>query len=218
MITRITGVLNRVLDEEVRLQVGAFEYQVLVAEFVRRTVQGQVGEELTFHTIHYFDGNPMQGKVVPRLVGFLHETDTGVLRAVLHRGQDRHAEGAQGAGPADQGSRRRHPAAGRQVADDAARRRRADGRQDRRHPQRKVTRFALRPVPGRPRPAVNGGPEPMPAADHRRRRAGRRLPALMALGHSPIEARDSPRQAARHRQDVTRSAEEILIARSTRQS
>ena len=38
MITRITGMLNRVLEEEVRLQVGAFEYQVLVPEFVRRTV------------------------------------------------------------------------------------------------------------------------------------------------------------------------------------
>jgi len=39
MITRMTGVLNRVLDEEVRLQVGALEYQVLVPEFVRRQVQ-----------------------------------------------------------------------------------------------------------------------------------------------------------------------------------
>ena len=36
MITRITGVVNRVIDEEVRLQVGALEYQVLVPEFVRR--------------------------------------------------------------------------------------------------------------------------------------------------------------------------------------
>lgn len=75
MITRITGVLNRVLDDEVRLQVGGFEYQVLVPEFVRRTVQNKVGQELTFHTTHYFDGNPMQGKVVPRLIGFLSEAE-----------------------------------------------------------------------------------------------------------------------------------------------
>ena len=39
MITKITGVLNRVLDEGVRLQVGALEYQVLVPEFVRRAMQ-----------------------------------------------------------------------------------------------------------------------------------------------------------------------------------
>jgi Holliday junction DNA helicase RuvA len=75
MITRITGVLNRVLEEEVRLQVGALEYQVLVPEFVRRTIQNQLGKELTFYTSHYFDGNPMQGKVVPRLIGFLSEAE-----------------------------------------------------------------------------------------------------------------------------------------------
>jgi Holliday junction DNA helicase RuvA len=73
MITQITGLLNRVLEEEVRLQVGAFEYQVLVPEFIRRTVQTRIGKEMTFFTSHYFDGNPMQGRVVPRLIGFLSE-------------------------------------------------------------------------------------------------------------------------------------------------
>jgi Holliday junction DNA helicase RuvA len=73
MITKITGVLNRVLDEEVRLQVGALEYQVLVPEFVRRQVQTRVGQEVTLHTSEYLDGNPMQGRVVPRLLGFLSE-------------------------------------------------------------------------------------------------------------------------------------------------
>src|SRR5262249_512933 len=75
MITRITGVLNRVLDEEVRLQVGAFEDKVLVPEFVRREVQGRLGLELTLHTCEYLDGNPMQGKVVPRLIGFISEAE-----------------------------------------------------------------------------------------------------------------------------------------------
>src|SRR5438270_14079760 len=73
MITRITGILNRVLEEEVRLQLGAFKYPVLVAEFIRRCVQTRTGKEMTFFTSHYFDGNPMQGKVVPRLIGFLSE-------------------------------------------------------------------------------------------------------------------------------------------------
>ncbi|HEY7310694.1 MAG TPA: Holliday junction branch migration protein RuvA [Gemmataceae bacterium] len=75
MITKITGVLNRVLDEEVRLQVGALEYQVLVPEFIRRRVQGSLGRETTFFTSHYFDGNPMQGRVVPRLIGFTSEAE-----------------------------------------------------------------------------------------------------------------------------------------------
>src|SRR6516225_3047195 len=75
MITKICGVLNRVLDEEVRLQVGPLEYQVLVPEFVRRQVQTQVGHEVTLHTSEYLDGNPMQGRVVPRLIGFQTEAE-----------------------------------------------------------------------------------------------------------------------------------------------
>jgi Holliday junction DNA helicase RuvA len=75
MITKITGCVNRVLDDEVRLQVGPLEYQVLVPEFVRRQLQARVGQEQTLHTSEYFDGNPMQGKVVPRLIGFLNEAE-----------------------------------------------------------------------------------------------------------------------------------------------
>jgi Holliday junction DNA helicase RuvA len=73
MITRIAGVLNRVLEEEVRLQVGPLEYQVLVPDFVRRALQDKVGREVVLHTSHFLDGNPMQGKVVPRLLGFTSE-------------------------------------------------------------------------------------------------------------------------------------------------
>jgi Holliday junction DNA helicase RuvA len=75
MLTRITGIVNRVLDESLRLQVGALEYEVLLPEFVRRQVQGKLGEELTLHTSHYLEGNPMQGRMAPRLVGFLHESE-----------------------------------------------------------------------------------------------------------------------------------------------
>jgi len=75
MITKICGVLNRVLDEEVRLQIDAFEHQVLVPEFVRRQLQGHLGEEITLHTSEYHEGNPMQGRMVPRLIGFMTEAE-----------------------------------------------------------------------------------------------------------------------------------------------
>src|SRR5438309_1452692 len=75
MITKMTGVLNRALDEEVRLQVGPLEYQGLVPEFVRRHIQGYIGLDVTLHTSEYFDGNPMQGRVVPRLIGFTTEAE-----------------------------------------------------------------------------------------------------------------------------------------------
>src|SRR6266436_1532644 len=75
MITKITGIINRVLDEEIRLQIGALEYQVLVPEFVRRILQHRHGEEITLHTTEYIEGNPAQSRFVPRLIGFLHEIE-----------------------------------------------------------------------------------------------------------------------------------------------
>jgi Holliday junction DNA helicase RuvA len=75
MITKVTGIVNRVLDEEIRLQIGPLEYQVLVPDFVRRQLQNKAGQEITLHTNEYFDGNPMQGRVVPRLIGFVTEAE-----------------------------------------------------------------------------------------------------------------------------------------------
>src|SRR5438128_263344 len=60
MITKITGVVNRVLDEEVRLQIGPIEYQIMVPECVRRNVQGHVGGEVTFHIREYVHGTPVK--------------------------------------------------------------------------------------------------------------------------------------------------------------
>ena len=56
MITKMTGILNRVLDDEARLQVGPFEYQVLVPEAVRRQIQTRTGAEITFHITEYLEG------------------------------------------------------------------------------------------------------------------------------------------------------------------
>jgi Holliday junction DNA helicase RuvA len=75
MITKIAGLVNRVLDEELRLQVGALEYQVLVPEFVRRNVQTRLGQEIALYTTEYLEGNPMQGKMVPRIIGFVSEAE-----------------------------------------------------------------------------------------------------------------------------------------------
>ena len=75
MITKITGTLCRVHEEEISLEVNHFEYEVLVPEFVRRQVQQKLGEAVSLHTIEYIEGNPMQGRMVPRLVGFLNEAE-----------------------------------------------------------------------------------------------------------------------------------------------
>lgn len=75
MITNITGIVNRVFDEEARVQVGPIEYQVMVPEFVRRQLQSRVGQELSLSTTQYFEGNMNTGKMIPRLVGFMAEAE-----------------------------------------------------------------------------------------------------------------------------------------------
>ena len=62
--------ITEVGETALYLGIDAFEHEVLIPEFVRRLVQNKVGEEITLHTIEYLDGNPQQGKLVPRFVGF----------------------------------------------------------------------------------------------------------------------------------------------------
>jgi len=72
MITKITGTPVSVSGDVLTLAVGAFEYEVLIPEFNRRHLQGEIGKEISLHTIEYLEGNPMQGRMTPRLIGFLN--------------------------------------------------------------------------------------------------------------------------------------------------
>jgi len=71
MITKITGTPVSVSGDHLTLAVGAFEHEVLIPEFTRRHVADQVGREISLYTIEYLEGNPMQGRLTPRLIGFL---------------------------------------------------------------------------------------------------------------------------------------------------
>jgi Holliday junction DNA helicase RuvA len=75
MITKITGELIAIEENTLALRVGSFEYEVLIPEFTRRQLQSQMNQEVSLHTIEYLEGNPMQGRMTPRLVGFLSEIE-----------------------------------------------------------------------------------------------------------------------------------------------
>jgi len=205
MITRITGQLNRVLDDEVRLQVGALEYQVLVPEFVRRQMQVRTGQEVTLHTSEYLDGNPMQGRVVPRLIGFLSDAEleffelfctvdkVGVRKAIkaLMRPVREIADAIQ---RQDAKWLSTLPGIGAAIADQVVAKLR-----------RKVTKFALLAEPAR----TSGAEAPAAVVD------GNMLEdayqALLSVGHSPLEARerlDKVLEGGRTYQSV----EDILLA------
>ena len=75
MITRITGKLVRLGEDMARLEVGAFEYELYIPEFVRRQLQSLLGSEVTLKTIQYIEGNAQGSRLTPRLIGFLSDAE-----------------------------------------------------------------------------------------------------------------------------------------------
>lgn len=76
MITRINGKLLRLSDTTATIEVGAFEYEVFVTEYSRRSIQSKIGEDVGLHTIEYLEGNPQKGgRLTPRMIGFDSEIE-----------------------------------------------------------------------------------------------------------------------------------------------
>jgi len=46
-----------------------------VPEANRRQLQQRLGQQVSLFTIEYLEGNPMQGRMTPRLIGFLNEAE-----------------------------------------------------------------------------------------------------------------------------------------------
>jgi Holliday junction DNA helicase RuvA len=75
VITNISGRLLAVANDSLTLQVGPFQYEVLIPEFARRRLQSEIGRDISLHTIEYLEGNAMQGRLTPRLIGFMSEVE-----------------------------------------------------------------------------------------------------------------------------------------------
>lgn len=75
MITRITGKLVGLTDVCAFLQINGFEYEVLVPDLVRRQLQDKLNEEISLRTIEYLEGNPQQGRLTPRMIGFASDAE-----------------------------------------------------------------------------------------------------------------------------------------------
>ncbi len=75
MITKITGQLVVLRGDTLTLKIDSFEYEVLIPEFTRRQLQTELNQSVSLHTIEYLEGNPMQGRMTPRVIGFLSEVE-----------------------------------------------------------------------------------------------------------------------------------------------
>ena len=75
MIASLTGELREVAEDRVYVAVGPMLYELLVAAADVELLAAQVGEELTFHTIFYMQGDGSGSNIEPRLIGFLRKED-----------------------------------------------------------------------------------------------------------------------------------------------
>ena len=87
MITKVTGIPTAIASDTLTLAVGAFEYEILIPEFARRNLQDKLGREVVLHTVEYLEGNAMQGRLIPRLVGCqeVERSLPPLLRAIRRR-------------------------------------------------------------------------------------------------------------------------------------
>jgi Holliday junction DNA helicase RuvA len=75
MIASLTGTLQHVDDDRIHLQVGPILYELLVPSSDINLLQAGVGEEMTFHTLLYIQGDANGSNLEPRLLGFLRRED-----------------------------------------------------------------------------------------------------------------------------------------------
>jgi holliday junction DNA helicase RuvA len=76
MISALTGEVRRVDDDRLHLQVGPMLIEMLVPASDLLRLRETIGQEMTFHTLLYFEGDAAGGGgLEPRLVGFLRAED-----------------------------------------------------------------------------------------------------------------------------------------------
>lgn len=75
MITRISGLLVGLNEFCATIRIGGFDYEVLLPDIVRRQLQAKVDTEVSLRTIEYLEGNPAQGRLTPRMIGFMNEAE-----------------------------------------------------------------------------------------------------------------------------------------------
>ena len=75
MICRLTGQLLSFTEDAAVLDRDGVGYEILVPHSALHELSKLVGQPITLFTFQYFEGNPAGAHLIPRLVGFLTESD-----------------------------------------------------------------------------------------------------------------------------------------------
>ena len=75
MICRLIGRVVSLDEQTAVVDVGGWCYEVLLPACSLPDLRRLIGDEATFFTIQYLEGNPAASNFVPRMIGFLGEAD-----------------------------------------------------------------------------------------------------------------------------------------------
>ncbi len=83
MITALVGILKHVREDRVAVAVGPIVLELLIAAADVPLLEGREGEEITFHTTLYIEGDTAGGNAVPRMIGFLRDSDRSFFQQFI---------------------------------------------------------------------------------------------------------------------------------------
>ena len=76
MISKIEGTLESLNHASALISPGnGLTYEVLLSSYAAARLGGQVGRNVSLQTVHYLEGSSHGGNLIPRLAGFLTDSD-----------------------------------------------------------------------------------------------------------------------------------------------
>ena len=72
MIARLEGKLVKLEADSCLLQVGSVGYEVMLPGCVVSQLSDKIGSTIALCTMEYFEGTPVGGNLIPRMIGFLN--------------------------------------------------------------------------------------------------------------------------------------------------
>jgi len=75
MIAHIEGKLVKLDSDSALVQIGAVGYEVMLPSYCVSALSDMVGSDITLCTMEYYEGTPVGGNLIPRMVGFLSASE-----------------------------------------------------------------------------------------------------------------------------------------------
>jgi Holliday junction DNA helicase RuvA len=75
MIARIEGKLVRLDGDCAMVEVGPLCYEVMLPSYCVSALSDKIGSDITLCTMEYYEGTPVGGNLIPRMIGFLNSRE-----------------------------------------------------------------------------------------------------------------------------------------------